>query len=62
MPSPAPVFVFTWAVEGAERAIALGAREVIKKPSELTAYVKAVCKIVEKFAGSRGTTVAAAST
>ena len=62
MPSPAPVVVFTWAVEGAERAIALGAREVIKKPSELTAYVKAVCKIVEKFAGTRGTNVAAAST
>jgi CheY-like chemotaxis protein len=53
MPCPTPVVVFTWAVEGAERAVALGACDVIEKPSELTAFFKAVCRIMDKWAGSR---------
>lgn len=52
-PSKVPIIVFTWATEGAERALALGARELIRKPSDYAAFVEAVCKIVDNWAVSR---------
>lgn len=42
----APIAVFTCSADGTDRALALGAREVVQKPSEFPAFVEAVCKIV----------------
>jgi CheY-like chemotaxis protein len=57
----APIVVFTWSVEGAERALSLGAREVVRKPSDFTEFIQAVCKIVETWGTSRGANEASAS-
>src|SRR5258706_13809032 len=56
-----PIIVFTWSIEGAERALALGAREVVRKPSDFAEFVLAVCRIVETWGRSRGANGAAAS-
>jgi len=58
-PSETPIVVFTLAIEGAERALALGAREIVQKPSEYTAFVEAVCKIVDTWAVPRANGAAA---
>ncbi len=52
-PTETPIVVFTWAIKGAERALTLGAREVIQKPSDYAAFVEAVCKIVDTWAVPR---------
>jgi len=44
-----PIIAFTWSVEGAERALALGAREVVQKPSDFSDFIQAVCRIVETW-------------
>ncbi len=49
-----PIIVFTWSVEAAERALALGAREVVRKPGDFAEFIQAVCRIVETYGGSRG--------
>src|SRR5438552_12810639 len=56
-----PIIVFTWSVEGAERALALGAREVVRKPSDFAEFIRAVCGIVETWGRSRGANGASAS-
>src|SRR5260221_11236439 len=38
-----PIIVFTLSIEGAERALTLGSTEGLRKPSELAAFVEAVC-------------------
>jgi CheY-like chemotaxis protein len=52
-PSTVPVLVFTWAVEGTERALRLGAREVVQKPSDFPVFVRSICEMVEKWAPPR---------
>ncbi len=54
-----PIVVFTWATEGAQRALDLGAREIVQKPSDFTEFVQAVCGIVDKWGRSRGANGAA---
>jgi len=44
-----PVVVFTSGTEGAVRALALGAREVVQKPIDFTTFIEAVCHIVETW-------------
>src|SRR3981081_1916443 len=34
-----PIAVFTWATEGANRALELGARQVVQKPSDFAEFV-----------------------
>lgn len=48
-PCSAPVVVFTSGTENTARALALGAREVVEKPSDFAAFVKAVSHIVETW-------------
>jgi two-component system response regulator len=54
-----PIVVFTWATEGTQRALDLGAREIVQKPSDFTEFVQAVCGIVDKWGRSRGANGAA---
>src|SRR5260370_42711150 len=49
-----PIIAFTWSIEGTERALALGAREVMQKPSDFSAFIQAVCRIVDTWGRSRG--------
>jgi chemotaxis family two-component system response regulator Rcp1 len=56
-----PIVVFAWSIEGAERAMELGAREVVRKPSDFSEFVQAVCRIVETWGRSRGANGASAS-
>ncbi len=49
-----PIIAFTWSIEGAERALTLGAKEVVRKPSDYSAFIEAVCRIVETWGRSRG--------
>ena len=56
-----PIIAFTWSIEGAERALTLGAKEVVRKPSDYSAFIEAVCRIVETWGRKRGSNGAAAS-
>jgi len=56
-----PIIAFTWSIEEAERALTLGAIEVVQRPSDFSAFVEAVCRIVETWGRSRGANGAAAS-
>ena len=56
-----PIIVFTWSIEAAERALTLGATEVVRKPSDFSAFVEAVCGIVDRWGKSPGVNGAAAS-
>jgi two-component system, chemotaxis family, response regulator Rcp1 len=48
-----PIVVFSWATEGTQRAIDLGAREIVQKPSDFSEFVQVVCRIVEKWGRPR---------
>jgi DNA-binding response OmpR family regulator len=50
----APFVIFSSSCNTGEikRALQLGARECIRKPTEMTAFVKAVCSMVERWAGN----------
>jgi len=50
----APVVVFTSGTGDARRALALGASEVVEKPTDFAAFIEAVCNIVDTWAASRG--------
>jgi two-component system, chemotaxis family, response regulator Rcp1 len=54
-----PIIVFTWSTEGAERALSLGAQEVVQKPGDFSEFVKAVCRIVDTWGKSRSANGAA---
>jgi two-component system response regulator len=45
-----PIVVFTWGTEGTDKALALGAKEVVKKPSDFAPFQKTVCDIVTRWA------------
>jgi CheY-like chemotaxis protein len=51
-----PTVVFTSSLNenAAERAIALGAREFIRKPSNYEEYIDAICGMIERWGGSSG--------
>ena len=51
-----PVVVFSSSLNDAERerVLALGAREFIQKPTDIEAFTKAVCDLVERYAGPGG--------
>src|SRR5260370_30879302 len=49
-----PIIVFTWSIEAAERALTLGATEVVRKPSHFSAFVVSGCWNVESWGKSRG--------
>ena len=55
-PKEIPVVVFTvsWRQTDREFALALGASEYIRKPSDLQAFTDAVCGITTKWAGRKG--------
>jgi len=55
-PKDIPVVVFTvsWRQTDREFALALGASEYIRKPSDLQAYTDAVCGTITKWAGRKG--------
>ncbi|MGP0073605.1 MAG: response regulator [Bryobacteraceae bacterium] len=55
-----PVVVFSSSLNDAERerVLALGAREFIQKPTDIEAFTKAVCDLVQRYAGSGGSTAA----
>lgn len=50
-----PVVVFSSSLNDAEQArvLQLGAREFIQKPTEIAAFIDAVCGIIERWAGHR---------
>jgi two-component system, chemotaxis family, response regulator Rcp1 len=48
-----PVVVFATSVLEGERAVALGAREVIEKPNQLRPFIQTFCHIVQKWANPR---------
>jgi two-component system, chemotaxis family, response regulator Rcp1 len=48
-----PIVVFSWATEGTQRALDLGARDIVQKPSDFAEFVQAVCGIVEKWGRPR---------
>src|SRR5437588_380950 len=60
-PIDTPIIVFTWSDTGAGRAMALGAREVVRKPSDFSEFIQAVCRIVETWGRSRSANGASAS-
>ena len=51
-----PTVVFTSSLNEneAKRALALGAREFIRKPSNYDEYIKAICGMVERWGGGSG--------
>ena len=53
-PTVGPIIVFTssWSDKDSKRALALGAREFIRKPNTYDGYVEAVCGVVERWAMS----------
>src|SRR5579864_9637360 len=55
-PKDIPVVVFTvsWRQTDREFALALGASEYIRKPSDLQAFTDAVCGIINKWARRKG--------
>jgi CheY-like chemotaxis protein len=55
-----PVVVFSSSLNDAERerVLALGAREFIQKPTDIGAFTKTVCDMIERYAGPRGSTAA----
>jgi CheY-like chemotaxis protein len=61
-PSYPPIAVFTssWNDDEAKRALALGAREVVHKPTSYEEYVQAVCGMVMRWGVKRGADVAEA--
>ena len=54
-PKDIPVVVFTvsWRQTDRELALALGASEYIRKPSDLQAFTDAVCGIITKWAARK---------
>ena len=50
-PANVPVIVFSssWNEADSKRALSLGAREFIRKPSTYDSYVESVCGIIEKW-------------
>ena len=46
-----PIIAFTSSIEGTERAFALGAREIVQKPSDFSAFIETVCKIADTWVG-----------
>jgi CheY-like chemotaxis protein len=58
-----PVVVFSSSVNESERerALALGAREFIRKPTDIQAFTDVVCDLVERYAGPGGVTAGGAS-
>jgi two-component system, chemotaxis family, response regulator Rcp1 len=50
---PVVVFSSSWDLDDSERALALGAKEFVSKPSTYDAYVEAVCGFVETWCASR---------
>jgi DNA-binding response OmpR family regulator len=52
--TPVVVFSSTSSERERERALALGAREFIQKPSDLDSFTQAVYGIVERYAGPDG--------
>jgi CheY-like chemotaxis protein len=50
---PVIVFSSSWNEEDARHAVALGAREFIRKPSNYAEYVEAVCGFVGRWSESR---------
>ncbi len=54
-----PTVVFTSSLNerAAERAIALGAREFIRKPSNYDEYIQAICGMIERWGSSCGPVV-----
>jgi CheY-like chemotaxis protein len=44
-----PVVVFTSASTGTDRALMLGAREVVQKPTDFPAFVETVCGIIDRW-------------
>ena len=57
-----PIIAFTSSIEGTERAFALGAREIVQKPSDFSAFIETVCRIVDTWGRPRGANGSAAST
>src|SRR5579863_6476428 len=51
-----PVVVFSSSLNDAERerVLALGAREFIQKPTDIEDFTKAVCDMIERYAGRGG--------
>lgn len=54
--TPVVVFSSTSSERERERALALGAREFIQKPSDLDSFTQAVYGIVERYSGPGGKT------
>ena len=50
---PIVVFTSSWNEVDEKRAVALGAREFVRKPMSYDGYVKAVCGIVERWGKHR---------
>jgi CheY-like chemotaxis protein len=51
--APIVVFSSSWNEDDARRAVAMGAREFIRKPTNYTEYVDAVCGFVGKWSKSK---------
>jgi two-component system, chemotaxis family, response regulator Rcp1 len=56
--TPVVVFSSTLNENERERALALGAREFIRKPTDVTVFSEVVCGIVERYAGPGGSKTA----
>ena len=50
---PVVVFSSSWNEDDSRRAVALGAREFIRKPSNYAEYVEKVCGFIEKWSESK---------
>ena len=57
---PVAVFTSSWNEDEAKRALALGAREVIHKPTSYDEYVQAVCGMVLRWGVNKGADTAEA--
>lgn len=52
---PVVVFSSSWNEDDSQRALALGAWEFIRKPSNYAEYVNAVCGFIAKWSGPKST-------
>jgi len=57
---PIVVFSSSWSEADSKRALSLGAREFIRKPSFYDEYIEAVCGIVERWGNPNNTAAAEA--